>query len=363
MSPPPQGRPAPQWPRPPVPPAARGAPPPATTDGLAVASLVTGVVCLVPPLGLVLGAVALGRIRRGGRGGRGLAVAGMVLSLVSTLLVAAGFTTGAFGKLVDGVRGVQEDIAGADSAFGLRTGDCFDQPGGAADQQEVDTVRSVDCAEPHDAEVTGAFELTGGAYPGVPAIEKQAEERCAEVGERYSLDSWAVPENAMTFYHHPTEESWRRIGDRTVTCAFAAQEGKLTGSLRADATTLDTHQLAYLKAVNPLDAVLVAEPEDDPETALGANVAWAGAVERALGGSIARLEGHAFPGASARPVADVVKELEKARGHWARAAEAPDADTFWTHYEPGHGALPLDLGKEARAALGLSTEAPAEPAG
>ncbi|MFV2117541.1 DUF4190 domain-containing protein [Streptomyces sp. Act-28] len=363
MSSSPQGWPAPQQPYPPVPPPPGAPHPSATTNGLAIASLVTGIVCLVPPLGLVLGAIAWGQIGRKGQRGKGLAVAGMILSLVSTLLVAVGFATGGFKEFVDGARKVREEAANTDSAFSLRVGDCFNQPGGTAAEQEVETIRSVDCAKPHDAEVTGAFELTGSAYPGVPAIEKQAEERCLEIGEQYSLDPWAVPENAVTFYYHPTEDSWRLVKDRTVTCAFAAESGKLTGSLRADAGTLDAHQVAYLKAMNSLDATLLAEPEGDPETALDANVAWAGTVEKALGGSIARLKGHAFPGASAEPVADVVKELEKARGHWAKAARATDADTFWTHYEPGYEALPLDLGKDARAALKLSTKAPVESAG
>ncbi|OEJ97951.1 hypothetical protein J116_008925 [Streptomyces thermolilacinus SPC6] len=343
-----------------------GAPrPAATTSGLAIASLVTGVVCLVPPLGLVLGAIALASIKRKGQSGKGLAVAGMVLSLISTLLVAVGFATGAFKDLADGARKVREDVASTNSAFSLRTGDCFNQPGGAVTEKEVMTVKSVDCAKPHDAEVTGAFQLSGdGAFPGLPAIERQADERCMKIGEQYSLDSWAVPDNAVTYYYLPTEQSWRELKDRTVTCAFAAEKGTLTGSLRADATTLDADQVAYLKAMNALDAALIAAPEADPEKDLAANVTWAGTVDQAIEGTIARLKGHTFPGASAEPVADVVKELEKAREHWEKAARSPDADTFWTHYEPGWDALPLDLGKDARAALKLSTKAPVEePAG
>ncbi|CAL9519587.1 DUF4190 domain-containing protein [Streptomyces sp. enrichment culture] len=365
MSTSPQGWPPPQQPYPPVPPPPGAPRPAATTSGLAIASLVTGIVCLVPPLGLVLGAIALASIKRKGQSGKGLAIAGMALSLISTILVAVGFATGAFEDVADGARKVKEEVGSTNSAFSLRTGDCFDQPGGAVTEKEVMTVKSVDCAKPHDAEVTGAFQLTGGsAFPGLPAIEKQADERCAEISEQYSLDSWAVPENAVTYYYHPTEESWRELKDRTVTCAFAAEKGKLTGSLRADATTLDPDQVAYLKAMNALDTALLAAPEADPEKDLAANVAWAGTVDRAIGGTIARLKGHTFPGASAAPVADVVKELEKARKHWEKAARSPDADTFWTHYEPGWDALPLDLGKDARAALKLSTKAPVEePAG
>jgi hypothetical protein len=339
-----------------------GAPlPSANTNGLAITSLITGVVCLVPPLGMILGAIALRQIKRRGERGKGLAIAGIVLSLVSTLLVAAGFATGAFRDALDGARKVKEEVASSSSAFSLRTGDCFDQPGGTATEQEVERVKSVDCAKPHDAEVAGSFQLTGSAYPGVPAIEKLAEERCLTIGEKYSQDSWAVPDNAVTFYYHPTEESWRQVKDRTVTCAFAAEKGKLTGSLRADGTTLTADQLTYLEALNAVDAALAEEPEGDPEADLDGNTAWAGELEKTLGASAARLKGHTFSGAAAQPVADAVKELEKARKHWAKAADAADADTFWEHYEPGYDALPLGFGKEARAALGLSTKAPVEP--
>ncbi|WP_187645739.1 DUF4190 domain-containing protein [Streptomyces sp. TRM49041] len=361
MSSSPQGWPAPQQPQPPVPSIPGASQPSANTNGLAITSLITGVVCLVPPLGLILGALALRQIKRKGDRGKGLAVAGMVLSLISTALVAAGLATGSFKEAVDKAREVKEEIASSSSAFSLRTGDCFNQPGGTGSEQEVERVKSVKCDQPHDAEVTGAFQLTGTEYPGVPAIEKLAEERCFKISEEYSLDSWAVPENAVTYYYHPTEESWRQIKDRTVTCAFAAETGKLTGSLRADATTLDADQVAYLKAMNGVDNVLFEEPEEDPEVDFDGNVKWAGTVEKSLGESIAQLKGHTFPGASAQPVADVVKELEKARKHWAKAATAADADTFWEHYEPGYDALPLALGKDARTALKLSTTPPAAP--
>ncbi|KUH40080.1 MULTISPECIES: DUF4190 domain-containing protein [Streptomyces] len=363
MSSSPQGWPAPQQPYPPVPPPPGAPLPSANTNGLAITSLIAGVVCLVPPLGLVLGAVALRQIKRRGERGKGLAIAGMVLSLISSLLIAVGFATGAFGDALDGVRKVKDEVASSHSAFSLRTGDCFDQPGGTAKEQEVERVKSVDCATPHDAEVAGSFQLAGSAYPGVPAIEKLAEERCVSIGEKYSLDSWAVPENAVTFYYHPTAESWRQVKDRTVTCAFAAEKGKLTGSLRADGTTLTADQLTYLEALNAVDAALLKEPEDDPETDLDGNVAWAGALEKTLGSSVARLKGHTFAPAAAQPVAGVVRKLEKARKHWAEAADAADADTFWEHYEPGYEALPLDLGKDARGALKLSTKAPVEPTG
>lgn len=365
MTTPPQGLPSPQQPYPPVPPPGHpGMPRPTPrTNGLAITSLVTGILCLVPPLGLILGGVALGQIRRRGEQGKGLAVAGMVLSAVSTLLVALGFAAGGFQKAWDGLREVKDEVASSSSAFSLTKGDCFDEPGGSRQEKEVMRVKSVNCDDPHDAEVTGSFKLTGDTYPGVPAIEKQAEERCYELGEAYAMDTWSLPENAGAFYLHPTEQSWRTMKDRTVTCAFVADTGKLTGSLRRDATTLTPAQVTFLKAVNSIDIVTNEEPEADPETDLSANLAWAGRIEKALGGAVTTLRGHSFPEASAKPVADLAKELETARRHWVKAAKAADADTFWEHYEAGWDSLPPDLGKDARGALNLGTTPPAPSGG
>ncbi|GAA4902419.1 DUF4190 domain-containing protein [Streptomyces coeruleoprunus] len=333
--------------------------PSANTNGLAIASLVTGLVCLVPPLGLILGAFALGRIKKKGERGKGLAVAGMILSLISTLLVATGIATGAFSKALDGVREVKEEVASSSSAFALRKGDCFNTPNGVQNEEEVERVKSVKCAQPHDAEVTGSFKLTGDTWPGVPEIEKIAEERCFAMGEAYAMDAWAVPDNAWTFYYHPTKESWSTIKDRTVTCAFVAEKGKLTtGSLRSDETTLDADQLVFLKALNPTESVFGEEPEEDPDTNLDANVKWAGKVEKTLRDAGAALEAHTFSGPSQKAVADLVRDLDEARKHWTKAAKATDADTFWEHYEPGYDALPADFGKEARAALKLDTTPP-----
>jgi len=56
-----------------------------TTNGLAIASLVLGVLWLVwlgSLLGLILGLVALKQIKNRNQGGRGIAIAGIVLSVL-----------------------------------------------------------------------------------------------------------------------------------------------------------------------------------------------------------------------------------------------------------------------------------------
>ncbi|WP_167536369.1 DUF4190 domain-containing protein [Streptomyces ficellus] len=362
MEPSSQGWPPPQR-HPQVPPpfyGTPGGPPPAPrVNGLAIASLVTGIVCLLPPLGLVLGGFALGQIKRRGERGVGLAVTGMALSLVSTLLVVAGMTTGAFRDVYDGMRDVTDEVSRTRSTFDLRKGQCFNSPGGGIEAVAED-VRIVDCAKPHDGEVTGSFTLTEFTkWPGDKPIEPIAEKRCEALGSAYALDGWAVPETAWVYYYQPSKQSWA-LGDREVTCVFAAEKGRLTGSARSDAETLDAHQLAFLLSVNRIDAALLEEPDADVEEDREGNAAWARKVSSTLGGTIAELRGHRWPAGARAPVAELAKELEAARKHWAKLAAAPDPDTFWTHYEPAYDALPPDLGAKARGALKLDVTPPSD---
>lgn len=99
----------PPYPPPPPPPAAFGfydnAPVVKPTSGKAIASLICGLasvvgfaICVAPavaaPVGIVLGIIALFETGRNGpRSGRGLAIAGMIVSSLATLLIvgAAGF--------------------------------------------------------------------------------------------------------------------------------------------------------------------------------------------------------------------------------------------------------------------------------
>lgn len=355
----PQGWPPPGQPYPQAPPpfGVPGPPPAANVNGLAIAALVTGIVCVLPPLGMVLGGLALGRIRKRGERGTGMAVTGIALSLVSTLLVVAGIATGTFRDVSDGMREAVDEVSRTRSTFDLRKGQCFDSPGGIAEAGSAD-VTIVDCAGPHDGEISGSFTITGfGAWPGDEAVEPLAERRCEALNTAYAVDGWAVPDNASTYYYQPSKESWA-IGDRSVTCAFAAEEGKLTGSVRNDGTSLDRHQIAFLEPVNRIDAVLWEEPEADVEDDRKANVAWAGKVSATLSTTAARLRAHPWPSAARKPVADLAAELEAARKHWAAMAAATDPDTFWEHYEPAYEALPPDLGARARGALGLDVTPP-----
>jgi hypothetical protein len=119
--------------------------------------------------------------------------------------------------------------AGDISVFDLREGDCFEDPEDGATQ--VATVLAVPCGEPHDNEIYFAFDLRDGDYPGVNAIDVEAEERC--FAEFESFVAVAYFESDLNFFPMtPTPDSWE-AGDRTVYCTlFALDLSKLTGSMR-----------------------------------------------------------------------------------------------------------------------------------
>lgn len=205
-------------------------------NGLAITSLVLGIVCCIPPLGLIFGLVALAQIRRNGQRGKGMAIAGGILSGVSTALVLIALVTGGFHSFWDGFRKGVDKASHSRSTLDLRKGDCFNSPG-AELEQETTAVTVVDCTEPHEGEITGVFKLDrSGAWPGEAAVEPVAEKRCVEINTAYVPDASAIPDHAETYYYMPSKRSWR-LGDRSVTCAFATTQGKLTGSLRTGATS------------------------------------------------------------------------------------------------------------------------------
>ncbi|MET8508587.1 DUF4190 domain-containing protein [Streptomyces sp. NPDC004787] len=323
-----------------------------STSGLAVASMVSGIVCCLPPLGLVLGLIALPRIRKRQQKGTGMAVAGIVLSSLATLLVVVGLVTGGVGDFWREFKKGMDEAAAEQSAFSLHKGDCFRIKGKL--ETYTSDVDTVPCTTPHEGEVTGSFKVVGFTeWPGEDAIDKLAEGRCDRMNTAYALDTWAVPEEALVYYYIPSRQSWR-IGDRTVTCAFATEDAPFTRSLRSDAGTLDPHQLHFLRTMNAIDDVIAEEPDEDADADLAANKAWAAKMHKAVTSAGTGLRGHTWSGASAAPVAKLADQLDKAAKKWQRLATAADSDAYWTDYEDAFDALSTDFESESRSSLGLT---------
>ncbi|MFF3407468.1 DUF4190 domain-containing protein [Streptomyces sp. NPDC002742] len=329
---------------------------PAPINGFAIAALVLGILCFVPAVGLVLGIVALVQIRRRGERGKGMAVGGMVMSSIGVALLALMVATGGAGDFWGGVK---EGAGGSGSTFSLHKGECFDAPGDTLRGLAYD-VDTVPCTGKHDAEVFAETTAHGDSYPGDSAVSAEAGDTCYALVDTYAMDAWAVPDDVDVYYFTPTRQSWR-LGDREITCMFgnADERTALTGSLRKDATTLDADQLAYLKAARILNRAMDSAPEKAyVEDDLAGHKKWATRVSGALTAQAGLLRGHTFAPAAGERVAALVKDLDRSRTEWVKAAEARDADTFYAHYEKAVKLIDADKTVTTRKALGLATTPP-----
>ncbi|RRR70537.1 DUF4190 domain-containing protein [Streptomyces sp. RP5T] len=319
--------------------------------------MVLGVLCCFPAVGLVLGVIALAQIRKKGQSGKGLAIAGSILSSLGLALWVTALATGGFSDAWEGFKkGATEG-----AAFSVVKGQCFDAPGESLGGLTYD-VEQVPCTGEHDGEVFGEFRMTGGAFPGDAAVSDAADEKCQPLQDAYAMDSWALPEDVDVYYFGPTRQSWR-LGDREVTCIFGNtdEHATLTGSLRADESTLDTYQITLLKSLNALDAVLWEEPEDYPEDDLPGYRDWSRDVHDSLDEQIGALRAPSWPDRADKQVEALVKDMEEARDEWAKAvaaAEDDDVDSFYIHYDKGYDYVDGPSTVTARKALGLATKRP-----
>ena len=329
--------------------------PPAAVNGVAVAALVLGVLCFLPAVGLVLGLVALRRIKRRGERGRGMAVAGAVLSSAGLALWVAALSTGVASDVWEGLK----DGARGGSVLELDKGDCFNSPGGLGGwTTDADLVP---CAREHDGEVFAVIDLPDGGYPGDDSLTDTADERCYDLQDAYVMDAWALPGHVDVYYLVPSRVSWR-YGDREITCLLGNRDpgGTLTGSLRRDATTLDAHQLAYLEAVAVLNSAMEQAPEaESVEEDLPGHREWAEKIAAALGEQTGMLREHEWPAGARQPVRELAAGLDEAREEWTKAAGADDVDTYYEHYDRGWELTDPEDSVTAREALGLATTPPA----
>ncbi len=227
------------------------------TNGLAVAALISGILgflCITAIAAIVLGIVALGQIRKTGKKGKGLAIAGIVLGAI-WLLVGALSVPAALDRINDEAS-VTTSSSAPDTATAapstsettpsdtgsstttttepvledavIELGDCVDDPA-ILDGSDVEQSSVVECSVPHYAEAYAQFDLPEGAYPGEDAVTSAAEEGCdAEFTGFVGMD---YQESVLeVFYYYPTEDTWDV--DRGVVCIIIDPSGEpVTGSL------------------------------------------------------------------------------------------------------------------------------------
>jgi len=216
--PPPGGYPGPGYPPP--------QPQKPGTNGFAIASLIFGIIGGIL-LGFIFGFIALSQTKRTGQNGRGLALAGVILSSMWTvgivLAIILAVTTSAKrdsgGAVTDG---------GSISATSLQVGDCVN---GLKNTTNLLSLPGVPCTQPHEGEVFAVFDLPAGAYPGAAAVDQEVSRECNDRLGAYSPSAETNPDVGL-FSVYPLEQNWRR-GDRQVVClATASSGGTTTGSIK-----------------------------------------------------------------------------------------------------------------------------------
>jgi hypothetical protein len=181
------------------------------TNGLAIASLILGIIGVIL-FSVILGVIALRQVKERNQNGRGLAVAGLVISGCWVLLFGVGLIVAittddepsrdASGQVTTPTN-VQPDK--------LKVGDCVES---IDEAKVVRGMKLVPCSGPNGGEVYANYELPAGKWPGLSSVQTQAEQGC--------VDKWKATKRQMDdksdiFYLHPIESSWS-LGDRGVTC-------------------------------------------------------------------------------------------------------------------------------------------------
>jgi hypothetical protein len=104
-------------------------------------------------------------------------------------------------------------VACGTTAFDIEVGDCFDAP----DSEQVATVDTVDCGEPHVYEAFAVFDHPGGdddPFPGESAIVDYADAECPGPFAEYVGTEYAESVFFITSIT-PTAETWDD-GDREI---------------------------------------------------------------------------------------------------------------------------------------------------
>jgi hypothetical protein len=209
-------------------------------SGLAVASFVLGLLgfTLIGAIfAIIFGILALNRIRGTLERGKGLAIAGLVLSGAWILLIGGAIVLAAIGYQIGRVSGAPPVSPGANvpggtmvSVFSLVTGDCFDNPVGTG-LQTVRLVEKTPCNQPHNAQIFGTFNVKGSLldYPGAGKLGQLAISGC-NARLATSLDKAKVTDLMTVHFLFPLQASWIG-GRRTISCIVMDSTHPLTSSV------------------------------------------------------------------------------------------------------------------------------------
>jgi serine/threonine-protein kinase len=219
-------------------------PPSQGTNGFAIAALIFGIIGGAL-LGFIFGFIALSQTKRTGQNGRGMAIAGIVLSALWTvgvllLIILAVASSTPSGPVTPTTFPTASPTAEpsteppvtsapstAISATELQVGDCLND---LTNSTDVSSLPSVDCTQPHQGEVFAVFDLPPGPYPGADGVDELVSKGCNARLAEYSPG--APSDDAVGLFSvYPLEQNWER-GDREVVCIAKATSGTTTGSIK-----------------------------------------------------------------------------------------------------------------------------------
>jgi Septum formation len=155
--------------------------------------------------------------------GRGLAIAGLVLSGIWAVAIGIGVAVTIMNEADRDTAG-EITREGSVPATSVQVGDCLKN---LEENPTIGTLPGVPCSEPHEGEVVGLFDLPMGDYPDQASMERQANTRCSELLQAYSASAFD-DRSVGLFYLYPLKAAWP--DDREVVCVAAAIDGPVTGS-------------------------------------------------------------------------------------------------------------------------------------
>jgi Domain of unknown function (DUF4190)/Septum formation len=219
-------------------------PPPGPTNGWAIAAFILGLLG-GSLLGIIFAIVALRQIGDSRQRGKGLAIAGLVLSIIWGVAVAAFLVLGSSGTPAgQSAIGGSKPSASASSpsassggrgsnsqtsVFDLRTGQCFQNPPANQAALGITNVTVVPCTTLHNAQVFVEFPATGSAYPGSTSLKRQANQGChSRIAA--NLETSKITSTMSLHFLYPLSASWA-AGHRTITCLVVDSKTDLKSSL------------------------------------------------------------------------------------------------------------------------------------
>ncbi len=185
-------------------------------DRYAVAAFATSLPGLVP-IAMVLGLIALPRIRKSGARGRQLAISALVISAFWLIAIGVAAALNLQGERRAGI--------GRSTVISqVEVKQCFDA------DLEVDTLRQVkiaDCAGPHTGE---AYAKVRAMLTGLSTEQKgaAATQQCATAFQTFVGKSYELSE--LDMYYVVLED--RAVADGNVLCMVGKPGEQLTGSMR-----------------------------------------------------------------------------------------------------------------------------------